>query len=71
MPAHLTDKQLAGVIGKTVKSLTRAHDPSYDDTDVMRMEFVDGTAVVFTARYDDYTGNSRDEYPCIIDVQPV
>jgi len=60
-----TFKQLKG---KVIFKVTQLKYPDTDDNGWLYFEFEDGTNVMVTANYGDYTGNSIDEYQTSIGV---
>lgn len=61
------------LIGKTITDviLTQRHPgEGFDDMDELRIKTSSGEEFVLFASYSGFTGNSRDEYPCWIGIEP-
>ena len=56
--------------GKTIQSHEFLKVPNYDDTAWLRLNFTDGTACLIESGYDEYTGDSLEEYPVRIRILP-
>jgi hypothetical protein len=60
--------ELNHLVGKTIASVTKMKKPQFDDEGWLRLEFTDGTSCVIVASYQDYTGDSENEYPTLIKI---
>ena len=52
------------------KKIEEKHE-NYDDVPFLFLEMEDGSIFKITSLYGTYTGESKDEYPCFIDVEKI
>lgn len=56
------------LIGKTIVDVFKMKYRNYDDEGYLQIVFSDNTKVLISAGYNEYTGNSLDEYPTKIEI---
>lgn len=50
-------------LGKTISSVEWINNLDFDDEDMVKIGFTDGTECTIEASYGSYTGDSKGEYP--------